>query len=99
MRLVCGTDAGTPLVAFKDFALSGELLHSVVGYDGWDVLTAATLWGAEALGVAETRGTIEPGKFADLVILGKNPLSDPAALRSVTRVMLGGRWLVPLDVA
>jgi imidazolonepropionase-like amidohydrolase len=94
LPLLCGTDAGTPLVAFDDFALSGELLGSEVGYDGWEVLSSATLWGAEALGIARTRGAIEPGMFADLVVLSENPLATPSALRRVTDVMLGGRWCV-----
>jgi imidazolonepropionase-like amidohydrolase len=36
-------------------------------------------------------GTIEPGRYADLVLLSKNPLDDIGNLESVELVMLGGR--------
>ena len=42
----------------------------------WEALRAATLTGAEAIGVDADLGTIEPGKLADLVVLKKNPLDD-----------------------
>jgi len=92
VRLLCGTDAGTPLVTFDDFALGPELLSRVVGYSPAEALTSATLWGAQALGLDDSRGSLEPGKLADLVVLEENPLDDPSAMRSVKRVMLGGHW-------
>ena len=93
VRLLSGSDAGTPLVAFDDFALGPELLVDLVGYSAADALRSATLWGAEALGVVDTRGSIAPGKLADLIVLRDNPLTDARALRAVDAVMLGGRFL------
>lgn len=92
VRLLCGSDAGTPLVGFDDFALGTELLVRVAGYDPAVALASATLWGAQALGVEDSRGTLEPGKLADLVVLREDPLHHPDALRAITKVMLGGRW-------
>ncbi len=46
---------------------------------GWkplEVLRAATLHGAEAIGYAQDLGSLETGKLADLVILAKDPLQD-----------------------
>ena len=94
LALLCGSDAGAPLVAFDDFALGPELLVQVVNYRPAEALAAATLWGAQALGVDDSRGALEPGKLADLVVLGADPLREPSALRSVKNVMLGGRWQV-----
>lgn len=41
-----------------------------------DVLKIATLNGAEALGLDQDLGSLEPGKLADLLILDKNPLEN-----------------------
>ena len=92
VQLLCGTDAGTPLVAFDDFALGPELLVEVAGYSPADALRSATVWGAQALGVSDSRGTLTAGKLADLVALREDPFQTPTALRSVARVMLGGTW-------
>ncbi len=43
------------------------------------------------MGEASERGTIEAGKIADLVLLDRNPLDDPAALRLVAGVIQAGR--------
>ena len=40
-------------------------------------LRAATLGGAVAVGRQDELGTLEPGKFADLIVIDKNPLSCP----------------------
>ena len=46
------------------------------GLTPYEALRAATLHGAEMIGVAEDIGTITPGKLADLVVLDANPLVD-----------------------
>ncbi len=94
VRLLCGSDAGTPLVAMDEFALGPKLLVEVAGYSPAEALRAATVWGAEALGVADSRGTLESGKLADLVLLDADPLADVAALRRIAGVMVGGKWAV-----
>jgi imidazolonepropionase-like amidohydrolase len=78
VRLLCGTDAGTPLVSFDDFALVPELLVELAGYTPAEALRSATAWGAQALGVADSRGTLAADKLADLVILREDPLQTPA---------------------
>jgi len=44
------------------------------------VIRAATLKGAEALGLAHELGSVEPGKLADLVVVDQNPLQNLAVL-------------------
>jgi imidazolonepropionase-like amidohydrolase len=63
-----------------------------------EALTAATATGAASLRRSEDLGTIQPGKLADLVVLGlgQDPSRDIHAIRSVERVMTGGVWV---DVA
>ncbi|MGH7445573.1 MAG: amidohydrolase family protein [Longimicrobiales bacterium] len=56
-----------------------------------DVLRAATLHGADAIGYANDLGSIEPGKLADLVILDANPLDDIRNTNTIHYVMKNGR--------
>src|SRR5215467_526756 len=51
-----------------------ELLVNEAGFSNIDALIAATKNGAEAIGIEKTRGTIEAGKTADLLVLNKNPV-------------------------
>lgn len=46
------------------------------GLTAYEALRAATLHGAEMIGVAQDVGTITPGKLADLVVLDADPLKD-----------------------
>ncbi|MFG1704198.1 amidohydrolase family protein [Nonomuraea sp. M3C6] len=55
-----------------------------------DALRALTLHGAQVLGLADQAGSIEPGKRADLVAVGGDPLRDIEALRRVGFVIQGG---------
>ena len=56
-----------------------------------DALRAATILGAEAIGLDEDLGTLEPGKLADIVVLSGNPLDDIRHTNSVRYVMKNGR--------
>jgi hypothetical protein len=61
------------------------------GMSNHDALKTATLHGAEAIGMGSEIGTLEAGKFADLVVLARNPLDDLRNTNTVTHVMKGGR--------
>jgi Tol biopolymer transport system component len=56
-----------------------------------DVLRAATLHGADAIGHAKDFGSLEVGKLADLQILDKNPLDDIRNTNTIRSVMKNGR--------
>jgi predicted amidohydrolase YtcJ len=61
-----------------------------------EALRVATLNGAYASFEEQEKGSIEPGKLADLVVLGRNPLTtDPMHLIEIPieRTMVGGRWV------
>ncbi len=60
------------------------------GREPWQALQTATLFPAKAFGLERDLGTLEPGKLADLVLVGGDPLADITALTNVTAVMRGG---------
>jgi Tol biopolymer transport system component len=61
------------------------------GASNHDILRAATILGAEAIGFGTQLGSIETGKFADLVILNSNPLEDLRNSVDISHVMKDGR--------
>jgi imidazolonepropionase-like amidohydrolase len=60
-------------------------------------LQAATMNGAELLSLDHDLGTIEPGKFADLVAVPSNPLDDITVMEHVAWVMKSGVIVKPLS--
>ena len=56
-----------------------------------DILRAATLNGADAIGAGAELGSLEVGKLADLVVLDRNPLMDIRNSTSLRYVMKNGR--------
>jgi len=56
-----------------------------------DVLRVATIHGANAIGMEQDLGSLEPGKLADLIVLDANPLEDIHNTNSVRYVMKNGR--------
>ncbi len=65
--------------------------HVEGGMTPWEALRAGTLGSATAIGRGAQFGSIEPGKFADLVVLGSDPRADIRASRDTVAVMKNGR--------
>jgi imidazolonepropionase-like amidohydrolase len=60
------------------------------GLPAMHALQAATRNAAAVCRAADRLGTLEVGKLADLIVVGRDPLQDPAALAEVRLVMKGG---------
>jgi imidazolonepropionase-like amidohydrolase len=91
--ILAGTDAMNPQ-CFPGFGIHDELALLVdAGLSPLAALQAATRNAARFIGQLDQRGTIEPGKIADLVLLGKDPLADIHNTRSISAVVLNGRLL------
>ena len=94
--LLAGTDS--PIVPYG-LGLHVELESYVhAGLTPFQALQTATVNAAQALGVANEIGTIEPGKLADLTFLGSDPLIEIRNTRDVKRVMRGGRLFSVADL-
>lgn len=61
------------------------------GMTNMEALQAATINGAEYIGVGDELGSLEEGKLADMIIMEKNPLEDIRNSESILYVMKNGR--------
>jgi hypothetical protein len=87
-RVAVGSDSGYSFNLYGfSFVREMELLREA-GFHPLEVVRAATLSGAEALGLAQEIGTVEAGKLADLVVVGENPLENLKVLYGIGALKL-----------
>ena len=67
-----------------------EFLVNKVGIPAVDVLYGATGLAAEALGIEDSVGVLEPGKIADIAIVDGDPLANIMAIQRVHTVVRNG---------
>jgi len=95
--------AGVPIVAGTDqlpgFTLHAELaLYVQAGLTPAQAIQVATRNGARYTGTTRDRGSIVPGKLADLVLVEGDPTKDIADLRRVALVLTQGQWISPKEL-
>lgn len=87
VNIAFGTDTGVSRHGdnAKEFALMVK-----AGFSPMEAIRTATVNGAANLGKSDVLGTIEPGKYADLIAVDGDPLSDVTELEDVDFVMKDG---------
>jgi hypothetical protein len=98
VRLLAGTDMPNP------YTMPGYSLHQELellvqsGLPPVEALRAATLNPAQFLGRETEMGTVEQGKWADLVLLNANPLEDIRNTRKIEAVIVNGKLVQRKDL-
>ncbi len=88
VNIAYGTDSG---ISPHGTNAEEALLMVAAGMSEMDVLVTATINAADLIGMSESLGTIEAGKFADIIAVSSSPLEDIEELLDVDFVMKGGK--------
>jgi imidazolonepropionase-like amidohydrolase len=91
LRIMVGSGADGSTYAHGTQALDFEMLVKHGGLTPARAIQAGTMTNAQALGWQDQIGSIEKGKFADLIAVGGDPLADITELQRVKFVMKGGK--------
>jgi len=94
VNIAFGTDTGVSRHGdnAQELALMVE-----AGFTPQEAIRAATVVAAEHVQMAKDIGTLEAGKFADLIAVTRDPLKNIRELEDVDFVMKGGEVFKPLD--
>ncbi len=92
-RMTLGTDMSNPWIA-PGISLHREMaLLAEAGVPNAEILAAATVRAAEALGAGDRLGRVAAGYEADLLVLDGDPRRDLAHARNPQGLVLDGRYL------
>ena len=92
VRVVTGTDSGI-FINIPGQSLIDELgLFISAGVSPYESLQAATVNGAQVLGMENTLGQVRESFIADLVLVASDPRDDVTVLASPAGVIKRGRW-------
>jgi imidazolonepropionase-like amidohydrolase len=92
VKMAFGTDAGSPCVPHDEILAEMQKLIEVgVAKRPLDVIQMLTVNSAELLGESANFGTVETGKYADLVLVEGNPAQNIDDIANVQHVFLGGK--------
>ncbi|PYS46058.1 MAG: amidohydrolase, partial [Acidobacteria bacterium] len=95
--IALGTDTGTNLGQWQGYFEHVELEMMVkAGLTPMQALVAATGGAARVMKLDQHSGTVQPGKWADLLVLNANPLEDIRNTRKIDSVWIAGRRLTNL---
>jgi imidazolonepropionase-like amidohydrolase len=96
---LAGTDTPPGVYIFPGFSLHEELQRFVAaGFTPLEALQTATLNPAVFFQMEKDLGTVEKGKFADMVLLEDNPLKDIHNTTKIAAVIVNGHYLSHSDL-
>jgi imidazolonepropionase-like amidohydrolase len=96
---LAGTDTPPGVYIFPGFSLHEELQRFVAaGFTPLEALQTATINPARFFHIEEQQGSIEKGKFADMVLLDANPLADISNTQKIAAVVFNGRYFSRADL-
>lgn len=88
VKVSFGSDAGVPFIR-QGYDNAGELKMFVeLGMTEMEAIIAATRTAAEAIGIEDKTGTIENGKFADIILIDGDPLKDISLLNTENKIKM-----------
>lgn len=92
VKIAFGTDSGV-----SDHGQNAREFQYMVeaGMPPIEAILSATRGGADLIGASDRIGSLQPGRFADLIAVAGNPLTDITEMRRVTFVMKGGVVVKP----
>jgi len=90
ITIAMGTDAGNPLTLHGASVYAEMEAMQAAGLSPMQVLVASTRGAAQAMGREAEFGTIEKGRWADLVVLDADPTATIANFRRIRQVIRGG---------
>ena len=85
----CGIDAGMPFNYFGGNYREYEIMKRA-GFTNIEIIRCATINNAKILRLEDKTGSLETGKYADMVVLNDNPLDDIQTLRKPQMVFKQG---------
>lgn len=88
--VVLGNDVGCPWITQYDFWRELYYFHKYVGVSNSFALYTVTKRSAELAGIGQLTGSIEKGKYADMIVTAENPLDDLRVLRNLEMVITKG---------
>jgi len=94
VRIMMGSGADGSTYAHGTQALDFEMLVTRSGLSTVKAIQAGTIVNAEALGWLDQAGSIDKGKFADIVAVPGDPVADITQLKHVYFVMKAGKVIV-----
>jgi len=99
VRMLAGSDVGGAAWEIPGIALHQEFDELArAGLPPLRILQMTTWNAAEFLNCTDVMGSVEAGKYADLVLLDANPVESADHLHRISGVIRGGRYLAPADL-